>query len=62
MFIHPKQDRGLSVREAARLQSFPDWYEIKGTINAQQQQIADAVPPMMGKAIAESVKKMMENE
>ena len=58
MFIHPTQDRGLSVREAARLQSFPDWYEFTGSINSQQQQVADAVPPNLARAIARQIKKM----
>lgn len=53
MFIHPTQDRGLSVREAARLQSFKDTFIFKGKTNAKQQQVANAVPPLLGQAIAE---------
>ncbi|MCU0849526.1 MAG: DNA cytosine methyltransferase [Spirochaetes bacterium] len=55
MILHPNQNRIISVREAARIQSFPDDYYFCGTINEQQQQVADAVPPLMGNAIAESV-------
>lgn len=52
MIIHPQQHRGLSVREAARLQSFPDSYKFVGSIGFQQQQIANAVPPKLAEAVA----------
>ncbi len=55
MLIHPTQDRGLSVREAARIQSFPDWYKFKGSIGFQQQQVGNAVPPMMARAVFERI-------
>lgn len=55
MLVHPTQDRGLSVREAARLQSFPDDYEFTGTIGLQQQQVGNAVPPLLAKAVFETV-------
>ena len=55
MLIHPRQDRGLSVREAARLQSFPDSYEFFGSIGFQQQQVANAVPPFLAKAVFSSI-------
>ncbi len=60
MFIHPSEDRGLSVREAARLQSFPDWYEFKGELGNKQQQVACAVPPLMAREIAKAIKKMLK--
>ena len=62
MLIHPFQDRGLSVREAARLQSFPDCYEIVGSIGFQQQQVGNAVPPLLAQAVLDSVSKSHRRE
>jgi DNA (cytosine-5)-methyltransferase 1 len=55
MLIHPTQDRGLSVREAARLQSFPDTFEFQGSIGLQQQQVGNAVPPLLARAVFRSI-------
>jgi DNA (cytosine-5)-methyltransferase 1 len=57
MLIHPLQDRGLSVREAARLQSFPDWFEFTGSIGFQQQQVGNAVPPLLARAVFAAVRQ-----
>jgi DNA (cytosine-5)-methyltransferase 1 len=51
MLIHPRRNRGLSIREAARLQSFPDWHRFAGSIGFQQQQVGNAVPPLLAKAV-----------
>lgn len=53
MWIHPDQDRAISVREAARLQSFQDSYIFKGTKDSLYQQIGNAVPPLLARAVAE---------
>lgn len=55
MLIHPTQDRGLSVREAARLQSFPDSFVFSGSIGFQQQQVGNAVPPLLAEAVFKSL-------
>ena len=55
MLIHPTEHRGLSVREAARLQSFPDAFVFKGSIGLQQQQVGNAVPPILAKAVFETI-------
>ncbi len=58
MLIHPFSNRGLSVREAARLQSFPDDFIFEGSIHYIQQQIGNAVPPLLAKAIFEQILKL----
>jgi DNA (cytosine-5)-methyltransferase 1 len=55
MIIHPTQDRGLSVREAARIQSFPDAFEFCGSIGFRQQQVGNAVPPLLARRVFEAL-------
>lgn len=54
-FVHPEQDRGLTMREAALLQSFPSWFDFYGTFDSVFKQIGEAVPPKLACAIAASV-------
>lgn len=55
MWVHPTKDRALSIREAARLQTFPDSFVFCGTKDKQYQQVGNAVPPIMAKAIAKKL-------
>lgn len=59
MIIHPNYDRTPTIREVARIQSFNDDFEVTGAKYDQHQQLANAVPPLLGKAIAESVLDML---
>ncbi|NUM88779.1 MAG: DNA cytosine methyltransferase, partial [Bdellovibrionales bacterium] len=54
--------RRLFVREAARLQSFPDWFEFVGSESSQFYQIGNAVPPLLAQHLAKSVKAYFEQE
>lgn len=61
-FFHPTQDRTISVREAARIQSFPDRYVFSGSITQQYEQVGNAVPPLLAKAIGETIIEMLNEE
>ncbi len=55
-FIHPTQNRLISFREAARLQSFPDSFKFSGSNSSMYKQIGNAVPPLLSRAIGKSLK------
>lgn len=54
-FVHPYEDRYITVREAARLQGFPDNLEFVGSLTSTQQQVGNAVPVQLGQAVLSSV-------
>lgn len=60
MYIHPTQARGLTPREAARVQSFPDDYFFQGAYTKTYMQIGNSVPPLMGREIGKVLKKYIE--
>lgn len=59
--FHYEQNRALTVRELAKLQSFPDDFVFKGSRISQQQQVGNSVPPKMAEAIAKVIIKMSKN-
>jgi DNA (cytosine-5)-methyltransferase 1 len=61
-YIHPEQHRTLSVREAARLQTFPDWFRFAGQPSHRFSQIGNAVPPILGEAVGRAVIRSIDCE
>lgn len=59
MWIHPTLNRAISVREAARLQTFPDSFIFCGTKDSQYQQVGNAVPPIMAESIAKELSQVL---
>ena len=60
--FHYNQNRALTVRELAKIQSFPDNFILKGTKISQQQQLGNAVPPLLAEEIADIIIQMLRNE
>lgn len=58
-YIHPEQHRTISIREAARIQSFPDWFVFDGNYSDQYNQIGNAVPPLLARAVAAELSTML---
>jgi hypothetical protein len=61
-FTHPSQTRAFSVREGARLQSFPDAFRFAGPVNSKYKQIGNAVPPLLARAVGSHVVSLMNGE
>ena len=55
MFTHPYLNRAITVREAARIQSFPDTFHFYGSKTSQMKQVGNAVPPMLAAAVAQAI-------
>jgi DNA (cytosine-5)-methyltransferase 1 len=60
-YIHPRQSRTITVREAARLQTFPDWYRFAGPPSAAFKQIGNAVPPLLAENLGRAIRHALEN-
>ena len=61
-YIHYSQDRAFSVREAARIQSFPDHFIFTGTLAEQYAQVGNAVPPLLAEAVGRSMMAVLDRE
>ena len=61
-YIHPRQNRTLTVREAARLQTFPDWYRFAGPPSVAFRQIGNAVPPLVARRLGEAVEASLARD
>jgi DNA (cytosine-5)-methyltransferase 1 len=61
-YTHPEQNRTISIREAARLQGFPDRFIFHGDRSSQYDQVGNAVPVQLAEAIAREVQRCLENQ
>ncbi len=59
-YTHPDQDRTISIREAARIQSFPDSFAFEGTNSQIYDQVGNAVPPMLAQAVGREIRMCLE--
>lgn len=58
-FTHPSEHRAITIREGARLQSFPDAFVFRGPRNSQAKQIGNAVPPLLARAVGEHIRELL---
>lgn len=61
-YLHPQQDRPITHREAARLQSFPDTFRFVGSKTSVARQIGNAVPPLLAEAVAQAVLQLLDSQ
>ena len=61
-YFHPLYNRIPTIRESARLQSFPDSFEFQGPRGSKYRQVGNAVPPLLAKAVADAIIKILVNE
>lgn len=60
-YIHPEQTRTITIREAARIQSFPDWFVFESGYSDQYDQLGNAVPPLLARAVGHSIKALLDD-
>jgi len=60
MYVHPAQSRTITVREAARIQGFPDRFIFRGSRTDQFKQVGNAVPPLMAMAVAMKIRDILD--
>ncbi len=61
-YIHPEQHRTISIREAARIQSFPDWFVFEGSYSELYDQVGNAVPPLLARAVGREIQQMLAED
>ena len=59
MFVHPTQNRSLTPREAARIQTFPDWFRFPVSRTSAYRLIGNAVPPLVGEAVGQAIARFL---